>query len=310
MSSETHRAFGVEQEHFLFDRGDLAPTHEKIDCLWDNLVNDGFRIRAATPSGVVLSVEKNTEYGPLVVTNDACTHIIETAFPKMTCLSSFRELYESTWSTLQDHFETLGLKIRLGGVLNEEPERIHWRPGEKDPTGIRLRRFLDRDQISHSLFCSNIPACVAATQVSLEIPEDEAILKLPYFYSSEYLIPLNFSNSHKFQGETAHCVRPLMLFANFHQPYPLLGVPSKIPKSLEEYETMRLQCSGRDYSFVSIRDAFRVEFRSACSQNTVDDVLRLVRFRLDVDRGFTVESNAESHIAVSRFRQVCESGQF
>ena len=47
---------------------------------------------------------------------------------------------------------------------------------------------------------------------------------------------------------------------------------------------MRQASQIRDYSFVSIRSTERVEFRSACSQDSIDDILWLIRFRLAVDR--------------------------
>jgi hypothetical protein len=308
LNFKTHRAFGVEQEHFLFDESSLPPTHEKIDMLWDCLLKDGYLVRARTPKGMVLSVERLTNDGTLVISNDSCTHIIEIAFPKMQCLRRFRDLYESTWAYLQDHLRALGLTIRFGGTINAAPREIHWRPNEKDPEGTRLMQFLERETISHPLFCRFIPSCIAATQVSLEIPEHEAIQKLPYFYSCEPVIPLNFSNSSEFQGEKAHCIRPLILLANFHQPYPLLGIPESIPKSLDEYEMMRSQCSGRDYSFVAIRDANRVEFRSACSQNTVEDVVRLIQCRLEIDLMFKAESPVETPVLTDMFRRICEKG--
>ncbi len=308
MITTTHRAFGVEQEHFIFDKNNAPPTPESIDLLWNWMIRDGYKVRGLCSEGTVLSVEQMTDDGPLVVTNDSCTHIIEVAFPKMTCLKRFRKLYEVTWNYLRDKLGRLKLEIHFGGTLSKAPRYIFWRQKETDPKGERLNDFLKRKPIDHPLFCSAFPACFAATQVSLDLPAQEAITKLSYFYSREYLIPIEFSTSKEFQGVKANCVRLLAWAANFHQPYPLLGIPKLIPATLEEYEKMRSQCSGRDYSFVAIRDSNRIEFRSACSQNTVDAVERLVRHRLEIDCKATVahlSSASEMRVA---FEKACHSG--
>lgn len=300
LSTTTHRAFGIEQEHFIFDETGATPTPEAIENLWSILIQEGFQVRGVSPEGTVLSIERMTDDGPLVITNDSCTHIIEAAFPKMNCLQRFRELYEATWDQLRDKLQLLGLAIQLGGSLREAPSEIHWRQKESDPKGERLKKFLTRNAIDHPLFCQAFPACFAATHVSLEMPAQEAIAKLPYFYSREYLVPLEFSTSKEFQGVHAHCIRPLAWLANFHQPYPLLGIPESIPTTLEEYQQMQTQCSGRDYSFVAIRDANRLEFRSACSQNSIDDVERLLRFRLESD---VLANNANAKVIADSSRR-------
>jgi hypothetical protein len=302
----THYAFGVEQEHFVFDKNHLPPTQEATNRLWDILVKDGYRVQGTSPDGMVLSVERQTDDGPLVITNDSCTHILETAFPKMDRIDRFRELYVGTWDYLRNQLAALDLSIQFGGSLNRAPREICWRPKETDSKGERLKKILMRKPIDHPLFCQSFPACFAATHVSLNIPAQEAIEKLPFFYSQEYKIPRDFSTSKEFQGVKGHCIRPLAWLANFHQPYPLLGIPETIPKTLDEYEQMQAECSGRDYSFVAIRDANRLEFRSACSQNTVDDVVRLVDFRLDCDKRAGHQSNVHRSSFAVAFENACD----
>ena len=307
MKTKPHRAFGVEQEHFIFDKNHVPPTPETIDRLWDCMVRNGYRIRGISSEGTILSIERITDDGPLVITNDSCTHIIETAFPKMNCLKRFRDLYETTWDDLRATLAQFGLKVQCGGALSEAPDVVHWRPKETDSKGDRLKKFLVRQPVDHPLFCQAFPACFAATHVSLDMHAEEALAKLPHFYANEYMIPAQFSTSKVFQGVRAQCVRLLAWLANFHQPYPLLGIPERFPATLDEYATMRTQCSGRDYSFVAIRDPNRLEFRSACSQNTVEDVLRLVRFRLHTDRQARSNDAGCASTAIRRFREACLS---
>jgi hypothetical protein len=308
MSKITHRAFGVEQEHFIFDQMGFPPTHTAIDRLWESFICDGYEVRATSKYGSIISIQESTDFGVLIITNDACTNIIEVAFPKMNSIAAFRKLYSDTWKKIEEKLQKLGLIINYGGILPRAPEKINWRWSEKDPDGNQLKTFLNREKINTPLFCSEIPACIAATQVSLEIPKDEAIEKLDFFYFYEHLIPKNFSNSKNFQNNVAHCIRPLAILANFHQPYPLLGIPDVIPRNLAEYAQMRSETPGRDYSFVSIRENNRIEFRSACSQDTIDDVERLVQFRLALDLKIDTYHSCSAHLYKTRFLDCCQFG--
>ncbi len=204
-------------------------------------------------------------------------------FPPYRSLSAFRRDYCETWDLVSEQLRGMGLKIRPGGALPTPVREVHWRPKETDPEGERLYKFVHREPLNTPLFHPDFPACFAATHVSLGVGEAEAIRLLPGYYAFEFLVPLWFSTSPQFQSVQAHCVRPLAWEANFHKPYPLLGIPDPIPRDLTEYEQYRSQCSLRDYSFVAIRNAERLEFRSACSQPTIEAVEQLIRFRLAVD---------------------------
>ena len=280
----TPRQFGVEQEHFVFHDDGTAPSHEEIDRLWAGLCRRGFQIHAVNNHGRVLSVARMLPQGLLVVTNDSCTHIVEVALPPYRSLSEFRRDYCETWELVTEQLHGMGLRIQLGGSLQTPVQEVHWRPKETDPEGERLYKFVHRDRLFSPLFHPDFPACFAATHVSLGVDEAEAIRLLPGYYAFEFLVPLWFSASPQFQSVRAHCVRPLAWEANFHKPYPLLGVPDPIPRDLQEYEQLRTQCSLRDYSFVAIRNAERLEFRSACSQPTIEAIEKLIQFRLAVDR--------------------------
>lgn len=297
----------MEQEHFVFHADGSSPTQSDIDEMWRSLAGTGFKPRGVNEQGQVLSLQRNTDWGPLVVTNDSCTHILEVAFPKMRDLVAFESLYLETWGLLVQKLSDLGLRLQFGAALPNGVGDVNWRPKESDADGKRLRSIVTRAPLPSPLFHASFPACFAATHVSLEIAQEEAMERLPHFYAFEYLVPLYFSNSPEFQGVRKHCVRPLAWVANFHLPYPLLGIPEPLPKTLKIYEQLRAECFGRDYSFIAIRSTSRVEFRSACSQNTVDDVLRLVRFRLTVDSlptGPTEHLHSDSDSA-RRFDAAC-----
>lgn len=283
MSDTSLRQYGVEQEHFVFHDDGTPPTHEEIERLWAGLCSCDFQIHAVNNHGRVLSVARILPQGFVVVSNDGCTHIVEVALPPYRVLSEFRRDYCETWDLVEQQLSGMGLHIRLGGALPTPPSNVFWRPKDSDPEGERMNKLVHRDPLCTTLYHPDFSACFAATQVSLGIEDNDAIRLLPGYYSFEFLVPLWFSTSPSFLAVKAPCVRPLAFDQNFHQPYPLLGIPDSIPRDLNEYAELRSQCSLRDYSFVAIRNAERLEFRSACSQPTIDAIEQLIRFRLAID---------------------------
>ena len=162
-----HRAFGVEQEHFVFHADGSPPTHSDTDELWRSIERFGYRPGGIGLNGQVLSVERDTSWGPLVVTNDSCTHIVEVAFPKMYDLCAFTDLYVETWSQLIQELVNLGLSLRLGGSLPAGPAAVHWRPKESDPTGERLLSFISRPPIRTPSFTRHFrPVLLPRTSAS------------------------------------------------------------------------------------------------------------------------------------------------
>jgi hypothetical protein len=271
--------FGVEQEHFVLHDDASPPTHVEIDEFYRRLAARGFRTSSRTVAGRMLAVECEFGGTKVKVTNDACTHLLEFVFPPLDDLQSFRSLYEALLPIVQDALSSLGLVIRHGGFLDPPPAPVHWRFTESDPEGRRLSATLTRPASNSRFYRSAIPACIAATQVSLTIPAEDAYPRLRDYYAFEFLVPLYFSNSRRFSGFEARCVRPLSLAASIVDCNPMVGVPRRIPTSAEEYRRECERCLLRDYSFVSVRSSNRLEFRSACSQSSIDAIVDLIGFR-------------------------------
>lgn len=307
--SQTDRPFGVEQEHFILHADGTPPDHSEMDDLYSRLRERGFRTRGTDRQGRILSVETALPEGDLVVCNDACTHILEVAFPVFSSLELFRNLYVETWDLLQSELLSLGLRIHYGGVLEPRPG-VAWRPKETDPEGTRMARFLTRSPLNTPLFHRDFPAWFAATHVSLTIPDAEAYRLLPHYYALEFLSPLAFSNSREFQGVRQHCIRPLAWMENYSREYPLVGVPLKIPTGPEEYDRFRQLSVFRDHSFVAVRGQNRLEFRSTCSQNTIEDVIDAIMLRLVMNRIVSViDLPGRSFTPLSDFCCVAKTGR-
>lgn len=323
--------FGVEQEHFVFHSGKRPPSHRTTERLWDLLIaNSGFSSRCTNSSGMRLSIQRPSPFGPIVISNDSCSHIIEVSFPKMDSVDAFAELYLDTWQTLEEHLSELELEIYLGSCMDDclprktagykdtsalhkidldDLDSINWRPKETDPEGVRLKHILQRPVIESPLFAQSFPACFTATHINFDLEAKEVISRLPGLYAHEIDVPTRYSQCETFRGVGGRCIRLLAWLANFHRPYPMLGIPDRLPSNLEDYQELCSQCDGRDFTFVSIRDARRVEFRSACSQPTVDDVLELIRFRWESYQSAKDQPPMDLDTIRAEFVEACRTGR-
>ena len=330
LSRTKHPFFGVEQEHFVFHPGKRAPSHRTTEDLWDLLIaNSGFSSRCTNSSGMRLSIQRASPYGPIVISNDSCSHIIEVSFPKMDSLDAFAELYQTTWQSLEKHLSELELEIYLGSSIDDCSPRtsamgriahhshamdlddllvVNWRPKESDPEGVRLKKFLQRPRLESPLFAQSFPACFTSTHVSLDLDAEEVVRRLPGLYAYEIDVPKRFAQCEVFRQVRGRCVRLLAWLENFHRPYPMLGIPDQLPTNLAEYKQLCSRCDGRDFSFVSIRDGRRVEFRSACSQPTVERVLELIRFRWESYQASVDQSALDLDSIRAKFVEACSFG--
>jgi hypothetical protein len=323
--------FGVEQEHFVFHPGKRPPSHQTTEQLWDLLIaNCGFAPRCTNSSGMRLSIERASPYGPIVISNDSCSHIIEISFPKMDSLDAFAELYQTTWQTLEEHLSELELEIYLGSSIDDCWPRksaadknaphshtidlddlavINWRPKESDPEGVRLKKFLQRPGLNSPVFAQSFPACFTSTHVNFDLDAEEVVRRLPGLYAHEIDVPKRFAQCEVFRQVRGRCVRLLAWLENFHRPYPMLGIPDQLPANLSEYKELCSQCDGRDFSFVSIRDSRRVEFRSACSQPTLDEVVELIRFRWESYHASVDQPSLDLDSIRVEFVEACRTGR-
>jgi hypothetical protein len=314
----------------VFHPGKRPPSHRTTEMLWDLLIaNSGFSPRCTNSSGMRLAIQRASLYGPIVISFESCSHIIEVSFPKMDSLDAFAELYLATWQTLDEHLSELELEIYLGSSIDDcwprkpapgkDAARSHtidlddvsvisWRPKESDPEGLRLKKFLQRPVLKSPLFVQSFPACFTSTHVNFDLDAEEVVSRLPGLYAHEIDVPKRFAQCEVFRQVRGRCVRVLAWLENFHRPYPMLGIPDQLPTNLSEYKELCAQCDGRDFSFESIRDSRRVEFRSACSQPTLEDVVDLIRFRWVSYQASMDQPSLDLDSIRAEFVKACEMG--
>src|SRR5438045_2355987 len=138
----THHLFGVEHEQFVLHDDGTPPTHHEMDALYGLLREQGHSIGSCDAQGRILSVERSTNSGTLIVTNDFFTHVLEVAFPPYSDLERFRDCYLEEFAIIETALRELDLKIHSGGALNPSRE-IFCRPKATDPASLRLNEVLN-----------------------------------------------------------------------------------------------------------------------------------------------------------------------
>jgi len=275
--------FGVEQEHFVLHADGSVPSAETIESVWRSLAELGYKDLIRNENGELLGVSRDDTLGRLIITSDACTNIVEVAFPPMDSLTLFADFYETVWSDVREALTREGLQVVMGGVLPDPLSDVVWRAKQSDVGGKRLSWLLSRpENPGEPMFMPEIAAHVAATQISLGVMAKLAATLLPTLYGFEFLAPLWFSQSPRFLGVSAHCIRPLVIERNFQHCMTTVGVPQNPPRNIEEYQHQFAGKNVRDYSFIAIRDEDRLEFRSTCTQPTSADICDLIRLRRSV----------------------------
>lgn len=106
-----------------------------------------------------------------------------------------------------------------------------------------------------------------------------------------------------------HCLRPLINAHAFLDTYRANGIPNPIPRSLKEYQKLldTTQNLIRDYSFITFSHFGTIEFRSACSQNTLSSIIQLISLRMAILQ-YCIQDPKGREIAPSIYWNVCEKG--
>ncbi|MHB9133486.1 MAG: hypothetical protein ACYDBB_20670 [Armatimonadota bacterium] len=273
--------FGIEQEQFIFHEEGTPPRKRDIAALFDALMGCGFSPGVTIGSGELISVERATATGPLVVKNDYCTHILEFALPPMRHLDELVACYTEVSALINGLLRRVGMQIVPGGALEQVPAGTVVVPNPRKL--IYYMRQVPRRPFSQSMFF----AAMCATQVHLNILDDALYAQLPAYYSREYLPPLLYSQSPRCCGHRVHCTRPLMYRDGFVSAYWANAIPYPIPTTREEYGRLLAASEGfmRDYCFIAPTKHGTVEFRSGCSQPTIEEIVELLTLRIAVAVG-------------------------
>ena len=297
---------GIEQERFIFHENGTAPTLDEIKSVFENLISNGFIARKLDYDGRPLAVNQDSEFGYLSIKNDFATHIVEAAFPPISDSVDLMIYMDKTWLAISRAASTVGLRIQEGALISQLPPRFQLVPHER-------REWLPNRVVPkvpsfywHKYF--NVLMC--STQVHLNILDRKFYTYLPAFYSHEYLVPLLFSNSPVNGKLKAHCARPLIWRDSFDNNYQAFAIPKDLPTTPEQYDLFLKRSSDfqRDYTFIAPRSFGSAEFRTACAQDTLDQIMQVAVLRMAIVIAASVGKLPIISGARDYFYEVCQNG--
>lgn len=274
--------FGVEQEHFIFNQDGSVPSSDQMQSVFAELIRRGYVAKKLSATQRVLQVNKDIGEGFVSVKNDFCTHLIEAAFPPCRSADEFKAIYKDVWSDVSQALDSQGIQIRLGGWLGRIPEPI-----VRKEDGAQEWIDALRSQVEHKAFThANFGARSCASQIHFNILNDDFYKNLSRLYALDYLVPLLFSNSKCAESEMGalHCARSFLFEHNIPQTYLTRSIPREIPSTQAEYEALKAGTPlyKKDLSNISPRVFGTVEFRTGCSQDTVDGLLDMIALRMAI----------------------------
>lgn len=298
---------GVELEHFILSNDGHAPSIDAVNHAYACLLGKGYA-PCTDESGVhKVGVQKNSDFGLVVVKPDAFSHLLEIAFPPVPSISDFANLYSEVIEDLSGALEKAALHIQHGGCLNDLP--LNYQVMASSEMQLARTRVLEKRNLPASnLAIPLFTGVIASTQVHLDHSSHAIWNEIHPLYRTEYLFPLLFSASNKFRGEEAHCVRPLIYRHNLNDHYVLTGFPSTLPDSVPDYEQLQQQSWFiKDYSLIVPRAFGTIEFRGVDSLPTCDSISQMLALRLTT-RSIAPEvepyENQRGH-----YYAVCETGK-
>ena len=279
--------FGIELERFIFTKEEMPPSLDEINSVFARLLEWGMTVKAYDREAGLIAIKRELPTGPLVVKNDFCSHIFEVAYPPARTVAEFTAIFQQSEQEIQLVLRDFSIAVRLGGALAAMPTTIIYRPSDSDYVRKRMSQYEKRPVPKRPFSHRNFFAGMSSTHIHLNVLEEPFYPRLPALYSVEYLIPLLYSQSPVFNGCRAHCVRPLMYKDGFAESYRTVAIPDPIPSRPRQYHEFLAASRGfiRDYSFIAPSWHGTVEFRTACSQPTLDEIIELLALRVAIVLG-------------------------
>jgi len=274
--------YGIEQEQFIFHADGTPPSREEIIAVFETLAARGMAPKAYDEEGTLIAVKRETPHGPLVMKNDFCSHIFEIAFPPVRSVAEFTAVYREAEALVREVMDEFGISVHPGGSLPAMPPEIVLRASDSDDVQKRMDLYDDRPlprrPFSHRFFFAGM----CSIHCHLNVLDDALYPRLPAMYSVEYLVPLLYSESPVFNGRRAHCTRPLMYRDGFCLAYRATAIPDPIPTTPAAYCEFLAGSRRfiRDYTFIAPSWRGTVEFRSACNQPSLKEIIEILALRV------------------------------
>jgi len=279
---------GVEVEYFIASGNEqdfkLATQNQYLQVRDFLISQRGYQDRHLEDQPGRIS--KDTETGYIAIKPDFAWHILEIALPPRRNTSEIGMLLVEVFLDIDAALASVGLKRLDLSCLPRVPEDM-----EILELG-RLKSYLHSP--TNSKFDSAyrlFPALIAATHIHLNCSDENSLRWLPGLYKLDRNVKSLIVRPAEFEGKIFLNPREYFYSNALGLNYGLAAVPETIPYSIETYvdqynKTTRLFPEdkffpARDLSFIRPTKYGTLEFRSACSFNSVEKILKIVNIRME-----------------------------
>lgn len=232
-------------------------------------------------------ISKDTTTGFVAIKPDFAWHILEISLPPRKNLQAIAKLFDTVISEVDDALKAASLKRMQFSALPEAPQKMEL---------VALARMTDFSRSVRQKDNSNpfvdplFPAYVTATHVHLNAFNQNALSLWPHLYATETATGEIYCRAKQFGSKSVASVRTEFLNQTMGQAYKLKGIPDQIPQSISEYvAAMNASTHAfpkdpffpvRDVSYIRPSRYGTVEFRSACSAGSADNIIEICAWRM------------------------------
>ena len=277
--------FGVEVEYFVTQKGNPSHLFKKSDFEWFLHRMERFGYSCKNPANNLWYFVKETQVGYVVVKPDFVFHELEIALPPRSDLVVLTNLLKNVLQEVDSCLDELGFERLRDSFLDLKLSEMEL---------VKIPRYegylnCSRERSGKNEFSQwYFPAFLAATHVHLNVSSEEDLRLMPVLYELEWLALALFDRT-RHRTNTVRSLRTLYYRDSFGHDYRLVGVPERIPASLDEYVEQYNASPTlypndpffpvRDYSSIRPTRFGTLEFRSACSPLEIETVRIIVAFR-------------------------------
>jgi hypothetical protein len=285
--------FGVEIEYFIGRTQEsrdskqftLASKADYLATVAHLICHSGYRdLKLPDQPG---RVSKDTPLGFIAIKPDFAWHILEVALPPCGDIAAIGTLLESVLHEIDQALAARSLQRLDFSCLPKLPDHMELvqlnRLRGHHPHAVGSPKKIAGD--TAALF----PALLASTHVHVNCSSEEILARYPALYAIELEALTRFCRAREFEGEIYENVRTSFYRQGLGENYLLTGIPTFVPKTIEEYAAMYNHSPPlfpndpffpvRDMSYIRPTRIGTLEFRSACSFLDVETIIAIIEFR-------------------------------
>jgi hypothetical protein len=280
---------GLEVEYFIGKTGpsgtELAKRHDYLRMI-NQLTNKFGYVDRGLPDQPG-RVSKDAPGGYIIIKPDFAWHILEISLPPVRAILELRSILNQVLSEIDVCLKDAGLTRIDSSCLKDPPVDLELVELKRLQDSSRLLRpACEKKPTQNPLF----PAFLASTHIHLNICSEDSLSGLPKLYAIDKLLLPKISRAREFKGKTYENVRTRMYADTLGPDYLLHTYPMSPASDLESLAGLMNQSPGlypsdpffpvRDMSYIRPTRYGTMEFRSACSFMSIDELVFVAECRI------------------------------